>query len=210
MPIVATYLRALRKGLDGAGIPARAAADAVERRADHRHGGRRAADEHHRVRPGRRRGRRAGAGARQGARRRSSPSTWAARPPRPRWSRTARSTRAHGIRGRRRHHDRLAAADRRRLHAEGAGDRPRRGRRRRRLACLDRCAAARCRSGRRAPAPRRARSATTRAATSRPSPTPTSCSATSIPAHLVGGALKLNADEGARGVRRARSPSRSA
>ena len=51
---------------------------------------RRAADEHHRVRPGRRRGRRAGAGAREGARRRSSPSTWAARPPRPRWSRTAR------------------------------------------------------------------------------------------------------------------------
>ena len=42
------------------------------------------------------------------------------------------------IRGRRRHHDRLAAAHRRRLHAEGAGDRSRRGRRRRRLACLDR------------------------------------------------------------------------
>ncbi len=37
--------------------------------------------------------------------------------------------------------------------------------------------------------------ATTRAAPSRPSPTPISFSATSIPAHLVGGALKLNAEK---------------
>ena len=42
------------------------------------------------------------------------------------------------------------------------------------------------------------------------SPTPTSCSATSIPRHLVGGALKLNADEARRVVRGRRSPSRSA
>ena len=46
-------------------IPAPPAADAVERRAHDRQGGRRAAHEHHRVGPGRRRHRRAGAGARQ-------------------------------------------------------------------------------------------------------------------------------------------------
>ena len=81
--------RAARRARRGrhSGAPA---ADAVERRADDRHGRGRAADEHHRIRPGRRRGRRAGAGAREAARRRSSPSTWAAPPPRPRWSRTAR------------------------------------------------------------------------------------------------------------------------
>ena len=50
MPIVATYLRALRKGLDARRHSGAAAADAIERRADHRRGGRRAADEHHRVR----------------------------------------------------------------------------------------------------------------------------------------------------------------
>ena len=47
-------------------------------------------------------------------------------------------TRAAGVLGRRRHHDRLAPPDRRGLHAQGAGDRPRRGRRRRRLAGVDR------------------------------------------------------------------------
>ena len=78
------------RGSTRAGIPARAAADAVERRADHRHGGGRAAHEHHRVRA-----RPAAWSARRRwrARRtstRSSPSTWAAPPPRPRWSRTAR------------------------------------------------------------------------------------------------------------------------
>ncbi len=62
----------------------------------------------------------------------------------------------HGVCGRRRHHDRLAAADRRRLHAEGAGHRSRRGRRRRRLAGLDRPrrrAADRPRERRRRPRP---------------------------------------------------------
>ena len=67
-----------------------APADAVERRAHDRQGRRRAAHEHHRIGSRRRRHRRAGAGARGRARPASSPSTWAARPPRPRWSRTAR------------------------------------------------------------------------------------------------------------------------
>jgi N-methylhydantoinase A len=136
-PIVATYLRALRKGLDAAGIPARLLLMQSNGGLTDRCGRRRAADEHHRVGTGRRRGRRAGARARQGARQRSSPSTWAAPPPRPRWSRTASRARAR-IRGRRRDHDRLAAADRRGLHAESAGDRPRRSRARGRLACVDR------------------------------------------------------------------------
>ena len=90
MPIVASYLRALRRGLDEAGIPARlllmqsnggltSDQAAAERPMNIIESG-----------PGRRRGRRAGARPRQGAARRSSPSTWAARRPRPRWSRTAR------------------------------------------------------------------------------------------------------------------------
>ncbi len=69
-----------------------------------------------------------------------------------------------GVLGRRRHHDRLAPADGRGLHAQGAGDRSRRGGRRRRLAGVDRCRAARCRSARKARAPRLVRCATTRAA----------------------------------------------
>jgi N-methylhydantoinase A/oxoprolinase/acetone carboxylase beta subunit len=36
MPIVASYLRALRSGLDKAGIPGAPAADAIQRRADQR------------------------------------------------------------------------------------------------------------------------------------------------------------------------------
>ena len=107
-----------------------------------------------------------------------------------------------GICGRRRHHDRLAAADRRRLHAEGAGDRPRRGRRRRRLARLDR--RRRRAAGRAGERRRLARSGLLRPGRRRcrPSPTPTCCWATSIPTHLVGGALKLNADKARARVRR--------
>ena len=48
----------------------------------------------------------------------------------------------------------------------------------------------------------RARSATTRAAQSRPSPTPTCCSATSIRRIWSAARCKLNAEQGARGVRR--------
>ena len=138
MPIVATYLRALRKGLDAAGIPARLLlmqsngglttdTAAVERPMNIIESG-----------PGRRRGRRAGAGARKeldkiitfdmgGTTAKAS------------MVEDGEVARAHGIRGRRRDHDRLAAAHGRGLYAQGAGDRSRRSRRRRRLACLDRC-----------------------------------------------------------------------
>ena len=92
------------------------------------------------------------------------------------------------------HHDRLAAADRRRLHAQGAGDRPRRGRRRRRLARLDR--------RRRRPAGRpRERRRLARPGLLRPGRRePTITDANVLlgyinPAHLVGGALKLNAEK---------------
>ena len=178
MPIVATYLRALRQGLDGGGHPGAPAADAVQRRPDQRRRRGRAADEHHRVRPGRRRRRRAGAGARQGARR--SHHLRHGRHDRQGLDRRGRRGDARArIRGRRRHHDRLAAADGRRLHAEGAGDRPRRGRRRRRLACLDR--RRRRAAGRAAERRRLARAGLLRPGRRRrrPSPTPTSCSATS-------------------------------
>ena len=93
------------------------------------------------------------------------------------------------------HHDRLALADGRRLHAQGAGDRSRGGRRGRRLARVDRRRAAACRSAPRAPAPQ-------------PGPvcydlggtTPTVTDASVLlgylnPEHLVGGALKLNAQK---------------
>ena len=90
MPIVATYLAAMRTGLDGAGIPARLLlmqsngglttnTAAVERPMNIIEFG-----------PRRRRGRRAGAGARDEPATRSSPSTWAAPRPRPRWWSTAR------------------------------------------------------------------------------------------------------------------------
>ena len=61
-----------------------AAADAIERRPDHRHGRRRAADEHHRVRdpPAAWSARMRSRAPRTSTR--SSPSTWAARPRRPR------------------------------------------------------------------------------------------------------------------------------
>ena len=167
MPIVATYLRALRIGLDAAGIPARlllmqsngglttdkaAAARPMNIVESGPAGGvvgaqavarsKKLAEDHH-LRHGRHHREGLDGGERRGH---------------------ARA----GICGRRRHHDRLAAADRRGLYAESAGDRSGRSRRRRRLACLDRRGRRACRSGRKARAPRPARSATTRAARSRP------------------------------------------
>ena len=208
MPIVATYLRALRKGLDAAGIPARLLlmqsngglttdAAAAERPMNIIESGpaggvvgaqalarAKELDEDHHLRHGRH--------DRQGLD-----------------GRGRRGDARAGIRGRRRHHDRLAAADRRGLHAEGAGDRSRRGRRRRRLACLDRCrrrAAGRAGERRRLAGPGLLRPGRRRR---RPSPTPTSLLGYINPRHLVGGALKLNADKARAVVRRRRSPSRS-
>ena len=158
--------------------PGPPAADAVERRPDHRWGRGRAADEHHRIRSGRRRGRRPGAGPRQGPR--QDHHLRHGRHDRQGLDGRARRGRARpGIRRRRRHHDRLAAADRRRLHAEGAGDRPRRGRRRRRLACLDR--RRRRPAGRPGERRRLARPGLLRPGRrpNPPSPTPTCCWATS-------------------------------
>ena len=194
MPIVATYLRALRQGLDGAGIPARLLlmqsngglttdGAAAERPMNIIESGRPAAWSARRRWPA------------PSSSRRSSPSIWAAPPPRPRSSRTARSARAQeyavgaGIMiGSRL----LTGAG---YTPQGAGDRPRRGRRRRRVASSGSMPAARCRSVPRAPARRPVRSATTKAARRPPSPTPMSCSATSIPAIWSGGALRLNAEK---------------
>ena len=83
----------------------------------------------------------------------------------------------------------------RRLHAEGAGDRPRRGRRRRRLACLDR--RRRRAAGRAGERRRLARAGLLRHGRrdADRSPTPTSLLGYINPRHLVGGALKLNADK---------------
>ena len=178
MPIVATYLRALRKGLDAGGIPARLLlmqsngglttdGAAAERPMNIIESG-----------PGRRRGRRPGAGARQGPR--QDHHLRHGRHDRQGLDGRGRRGRARpGVRRRRRHHDRLAAADGRRLHAQGAGDRPRRGRRRRRLACLDR--RRRRAAGRPGERRRLARPGLLRPGRhgTRPSPTPTSCWATS-------------------------------
>ena len=194
MPIVATYLRALRKGLDAAGIPARLLlmqsngglttdAAAAERPMNIIESG-----------PA---GGVVGAQALARAKQLDKIITFDM------GGTTAKASMVEDgevdararVRGRRRHHDRLAAAHRRRLHAEGAGDRSRRGRRRRRLACLDR---------RRRRAAGRAR----RARAPRPGPVcydmggemPTITDANVLlgyinPAHLVGGALKLNAEK---------------
>ena len=147
--------------------PGAAAADAVEWRADHRQGCGGAADEHRRVRPGRRRGRRAGGRAleeppedhhlRHGRHHREGLD-----------GRERRGDARAGVCGRRRHHDRLAAAHRRGLYAESAGDRSRRSRRRRRLACLDRRGRRVADRAAKARAPRPVRSVTTRAARCRP------------------------------------------
>ena len=194
MPIVATYLRALRKGLDAAGIPARLLlmqsngglttdAAAAERPMNIIESG-----------PGRRRGRRAGARAREAAR--QDHHLRHGRHHRQGLDGRGRRGRARArVCGRRRHHDRLAAAHRRRLHAEGAGDRSRRGRRRRRLACLDRRRRRAAGRARRARARRPGRSATTMGGA-----IPTITDANVLlgyinPAHLVGGALKLNAEK---------------
>ena len=209
MPIVATYLARAAQGPRRRRHPGAAAADAVERRADHRHGRRRAADEHHRVRPGRRRGRRAGAGAREGSRRRSSPSTWAAPPPRPRWSRTARSTRAQeyavgaGIMIGSRlltgagYTLKVPAIDLAEVGAGGGSH-----------VWIDAGGALQVgpESAGALPGPGLLRPGRRDADHHRRQRHPR----LHQPRHLVGGALKLNADEGARGVRGRRSPSRSA
>ena len=138
MPIVATYLLAMRRRLDAAHIPARlllmqsngglttdkAAAERpmniIEfgpRRRRHRRagaGGRSRPGSDHHLRHGRHHRQGLDGGARPG------------------------DARAR-ICGRCRHHGRLAAADGRGLYLEGAGHRPGRGRRRRRLARVDRC-----------------------------------------------------------------------
>ena len=178
MPIVATYLRALRKGLDAGGIPARLLLMQSN--------GGLTTDGAAAERPmniiesnwaGGRRGRRPGAGARK----------------RPRQDHHLRHGRHHrqGLDGRARrgrarpgicrgrgHHDRLAAADGRRLYVKvpaidlaevGAGGGSH--------VWIDGGGA--LQAGPRAPAPRPARSVTTRAAPNPPSPTPTCCSATS-------------------------------
>ena len=104
------------------------------------------------------------------------------------------------VRGRRRHHDRLAAADGRRLHAQGPGDRPGRGRGRRRLASSGSMRGGALQIGprecRRPPGP----VCYDRGGTSRPSPTPTSSSAISTRTIWSAARVKLNAGEGARGA----------
>ena len=103
-------------------------------------------------------------------------------------------TRARGIFGRRRHHDRLAAADGRRLHPEGAGDRSGRGRRRRRLAVwIDGGGALQI-------GPESAGALPGPVCYDKGGETPTVTDANVVlgyinPGHLVGGALTLNADK---------------
>ena len=111
---------------------------AVERRAHHRRGGGRAADPHHRVGARRRGGRCSGPRARQ-AHAQDHQLRHGRHDGESGDGRGRRGDARPRILGRRRHHDRLAAPHRRGLHAEGAGDRPRRGWRRRRLARMDRC-----------------------------------------------------------------------
>ncbi len=164
MPIVATYLRALRKGLDAAGIPARLLlmqsngglttdVAAAERPMNIVESG--------------------PAGGVVGAQALARVKDLDKIITFDMGGTTAKASMVEhgevsarpGIRGRRGHHDRLAAAHRRRLHAARC-----------RLSTLPRSAqagarmcgstaAARCRPGLRAPAPRPARSATTRGAT---------------------------------------------
>ena len=132
MPIVSALPRA-PAGRSRRPRRARAAPHhAVQRRPDGRRGRRRQAHAHHRIRP-RRRGRR---GACAGARERHGERHHLRHGRHHGQGRDHRARRIHPrarVPGRRRHHDRLAPLDRRRLPPQGAGDRPRRGRRRRRL-----------------------------------------------------------------------------
>ena len=111
--------------------------DAVERRADHGPCGGRAADPHRRVGTCRRRHRIADRRPRHGTVARH----FVRHGRHDRQGLAHRGGRGHArarMRGGRRRNHQLAAADRRRLHAEGAGDRSRRSRRRRRLGDLAR------------------------------------------------------------------------
>ena len=154
------------------------------------------AGQHHRERARRRRRRLPGLGREDGTFRRHHP--------RHGWHHgqggADRGRRGHaqpGIPGRRRHHDGLPPADGRGLHTEEPGDRLGRGRRRRRLQVLDR--------RRRKPADR------PESAGAEPGPVcydiggedPTITDANLIlgyinPGHLVGGAVKLNAEKARR------------
>ena len=177
-PTVASYLGALRRQLDDARVDGAAADHAVERRDHGRRGRRRTTRLHRRVRArGRRdRGRRAGAPARH----RRGHHLRHGRHDGQGLARRRRPAALHGrVRGRGRDLGQQPAVERRRLRAERAVHRPRRGRRRRRQHHLARPGRCPARSARPRPAPTRARSATARAASCRPSPTPTSSSATS-------------------------------
>ena len=82
-PVVGRYLTGSARGLGGAGVAAPLLLMQSNGGLMTARGGRRDADAHHRIGPGRRRGRRAGAGAPHRHRQGDLASTWAAPPPRP-------------------------------------------------------------------------------------------------------------------------------